>query len=304
MTILQILKYTTKKLLPARMVRRWNALGHLLGNEDYPEVPFDNTYPWLNYTFSELNRDVCCATRPMYVWGVAQGAALAKALGLPRISILEFGVAGGAGLLALERIAEAIEKRTNITIDVFGFDTGTGLPQPEDYRDQPNMWYGGQLSMDQHTLKSTLRRAKLSLGPVKETVPLFLTSVPAPIAFVSFDLDLYSSTRDAIQLFKGDYSNFLPRVVSYFDDIFGYTYNDFCGERLAITEFNDGNEEPKICPIHGLRFFIPRVAFGDIWPDGIYMTHFFTHPLYNVLDSINKPTSVQIDGTVIFRPVR
>lgn len=37
-----------------------------------------------------------------YVRGALQGAGLAKALGLPCTSLVEFGVAEGAGLLALE----------------------------------------------------------------------------------------------------------------------------------------------------------------------------------------------------------
>ena len=48
--------------------------------------------------------------------------------------MLEFGVAGGAGLLSLERIAELVEGLTGVEIEVHGFDTGTGLPAPKDYR--------------------------------------------------------------------------------------------------------------------------------------------------------------------------
>ena len=41
--------------------------------------------------------------------GRLEGASLAKALGFPRISVTEFGVAGGRGLLALEKIAVPVE---------------------------------------------------------------------------------------------------------------------------------------------------------------------------------------------------
>jgi len=52
-----------------------------------------------------------------------------------RVSVLEFGVAGGQGLLTLERIAVRVEEMINIGIDVYAFDTGdgsyqaTGLPR-------------------------------------------------------------------------------------------------------------------------------------------------------------------------------
>ena len=39
-----------------------------------------------------------------YAFGVLSAARLAKALGLPGISVVEFGVAGGRGLIALERM--------------------------------------------------------------------------------------------------------------------------------------------------------------------------------------------------------
>ena len=289
------------KVLPERTTNAARVLRRIVDDDTYPPVPFDNGYPWLNHTFLELMKDERCARRPMYVWGVAQGAALAKVLGMPRISVIEFGVAGGFGLITLESVAEAVERRTDVGIDVIGFDTGVGLPKPEDVRDQPNMWFGGQLPMDRRNLEAALQRAKLFIGDVKETVPSFVTTSPAPVAFVSFDLDLYSSTRDSLALFRSDYGLVLPRVVSYFDDISGHTYNDYCGERLAITEFNN-NGSPKICPIYGLRYFTPRAAFADLWPDGMYFAHFFEHPAYGQLDSLYKPVSMQIDGTVVFDP--
>jgi hypothetical protein len=301
MAIARVVKSVAKATLPSNTIEYLKRMRLLLRGEVWPPVPFDNLYPWLNYTFSNLLKLNKSAYRPQYVWGVAQGAALAKVLGLPKVSVIEFGVAGGFGLLALERISEAIERRIGIGIDVFGFDSGVGLPKPEDFRDQPNMWFEGQLPMDKAKLEPRLHRAKLCLGPVKETVPAFIAGNPAPVAFISFDLDLYSSTRDALLIFKSNYAYLLPRVVSYFDDICGYTYNEYCGERAAITEFNSSNSSRKICPIHGLRYFIPRFARGDLWPDGMYLSHFFEHPLYNRPDTLTRCVSLDIDGTWVWR---
>jgi hypothetical protein len=253
-----------------------------------PEVPFDNNYMWLRHAFHELLKDELCARKPMYVWGIVQGAALGKVLGIPRISVIEFGVAGGAGLISMEHIAQRVEAMTGMRIDVYGFDTGAGLPKPEDYRDQPNMWFEGQLPMNRDTLGKQLQRASLRLGLVRETVPQLLGEGPAPVAFVSFDLDLYSSTRDALTLFTAKQECLLPRVVCYFDDIMGHSYSDFSGERLAITEFNQAQETSKLSPIYGLRYYAPRRMRDAGYWDCLYLAHFFDHPLYNELDSIMK----------------
>ena len=71
-----------------------------------------------------------------------QAVNLAKALDVERVSVVEFGVAGGNGLLALEKIAEQLEAIYGIAVDVHGFDTGGGLPAPVDYRDLPNIYSG------------------------------------------------------------------------------------------------------------------------------------------------------------------
>jgi len=253
-----------------------------------PEEPFDNRYPWLVATFAQILADELCARKPMYVWGAVQAAALAKVLGITQISIIEFGVAGGFGLLSLERTSELVENKTGIRIDVYGFDTGHGLPKPQDYRDQPNMWVQGQLPMNRSVLEKKLRNSSLRIGPVKETVPQFLEGKPPAVAFVSFDLDLYTSTRDALTLLAAEHESLLPRVVCYFDDIMGHTYNDFAGERLAIAEFNEQHSMRKLSPNYGLRYFLPQQFAHDRYWDCFYLAHLFEHPLYNQLDSLNK----------------
>jgi hypothetical protein len=217
---------------------------------------------------------------------------------MERVSIIEFGVASGRGLLALERIAEKAEEMIKIGIDVYGFDTGGGLPKSQDYRDCPNLWIEGQFPMDKEKLERRLRRASLKLGLVKDTVPDFLESMPAPVAFVSIDLDLYHSTRDALRLFAADHDRVLPRVLCYFDDIMGLTYSDYNGERLAIFEFNTIHPMRKISPLYGLKFFVPWDQASAQWPNLIYFAHIFDHPLYNCPDTLRKPMIVDIEGNI------
>src|SRR5206468_3382400 len=131
--------------------------------------------------------------RSYYVWGVVNAAALAQALKIPRISVMELGVAGGSGLVALEDIAARVEAELkDVQIDVYGFDTGIGLPKPVDYRDLPNLFVEGLYSMDVERLQKRLSKAKLNLGSVENTIPEFIASSPAPVGFVSFDLDFYT----------------------------------------------------------------------------------------------------------------
>jgi len=59
---------------------------------DTPPVPFDNSYPWLVTNFVKLMQHPICSSRPQYIYGVLQGAVLAKVLGMQRISVIEFGV--------------------------------------------------------------------------------------------------------------------------------------------------------------------------------------------------------------------
>ena len=57
---------------------------------------------------------------------------LMATLGYDRISVIEFGVAGGNGLVALESCARQAAELSGVAIDTYGFDTGTGLPKPTD----------------------------------------------------------------------------------------------------------------------------------------------------------------------------
>lgn len=262
------------------------------------EVPFDNRYDWLGSSFRKIRKDPFCAAKPAYIWGVLQGAALGKVLGLERVSVIEFGVAGGKGLLRMERIAERVEELIGIAIEVYGFDSGSGIPMTQDYRDMPNVWMDGQFPMDRLELERRLRRAKLKLGSVKDTVPVFINSDHAPVAFISFDLDIYTSTVEALKLFESNHASLLPRVLCYFDDIFGLTYSDYNGERLAISEFNVKHDTRKISPLYGLKYYVPPEVKDNAWPEQMYFLHIFDHPLYGRPDELRKPLYMTIDGKV------
>jgi hypothetical protein len=219
-------------------------------------------------------------TRPQYLWPLLHSSHAARALGVPRIAALEFGVAGGNGLLALERAAAAATELSGTEIDIFGFDTGTGMPPAADPRDAPWLIEPSYFDMNEAALRARLTSAQLVLGPVGQTVSEWSRSGHAPIGFIAFDLDYYSSTRDAFVVLEGDAERYLPRVLCYFDDLFGHSWTDFMGVRAAIDEFNESHPRRKIGKIHGLRYELPAHEFHEQWHEKLYLTHLFDHPRY------------------------
>ena len=150
--------------------------------------------------------------RMHYAYICYNAASLAKKLNLNQISIIEYGVASGRGLLILEDYASEIEKILGVRIDIFGFDLGSGLPKPEDYRDLPYHWKEGFFSMNEEKLKPKLKKAKLIIGDIQSAAKdFFQKNDPAPIGAIIHDFDFYSSTKTALSMLKEDSKFFLPR---------------------------------------------------------------------------------------------
>ena len=248
---------------------------------------------WLNQFVEALAwRNRGARIRPQYAWGVAMAAAQAKALGHGDVSVLEFGVAGGRGLLAMQDIAAEISRRFQVRVHVAGFDTGTGLPAVGDPRDLPQLYSGGNYAMEQQALQEKLDHATTSLviGPIRETLGRFLATAPAVIGFVSVDVDLYSSTVDALSVFRGTaaITHCLPRVVVYLDDSMGLTFGDLTGERLAVAEYNAQSAPHRgIFPVYGLRYHIGWPHSRAQWPDMMYWAHFLDHPQTGASDGLS-----------------
>jgi hypothetical protein len=228
--------------------------------------------------------------RPHYGYCIYHAALQAKALGRKTMSILEFGVAGGNGLVNIEDHARQIGAELGMSFEIYGFDGGTGLPAPLDYRDLPYHWKAGAFPMDVPALKARLKMSQLVLGSVAETVPVFLEKFrPAPIGACFFDLDYYSSTKQALRLFSGDAENFLPRVNCYFDDILGegtVTFNDSVGELCAIREFNEESPSRKIAKIDCLSSLR---KIRTAWNEQVYVYHDFKHPAYDTYIGADAP---------------
>lgn len=229
---------------------------------------------------SRLKYDIL--ERPHYAYCMTKAAILAKNLGLKKISALEFGVAGGNGVKAIESLSHEIKRIYDVEFEIYGFDSGEGLPKPQGYRDMPYIWKEGFFEMDKDKLQAKLKKTKLVFGNVENTVSSFFENyTPAPVGAVFHDLDYYSSTKEALKLFEKSSEYMLPRVFCYFDDIMSSEQGfmcEFVGQLLAIEEFNKNYQNFKLGKINGLSY---TRKVKSIWNDQIYILHRFDHPKYN-----------------------
>jgi len=218
--------------------------------------------------------------RPPYAYCLYNAAVLARKLGLDAMSVIEFGVAGGNGLVFLDNFAKRVENALNLRIEVYGFDTGEGLSAPVGHEDMP-YWYRGSLyRMDVDSLKSRLSTAQLVLGDVRQTVSHFFAEHhAAPVGAMFNDLDLYSSTAGSLRIFDNAPGHFLPRVFMYFDDVIGTEtamFGDCNGELRAIADFNRSHDNIQIVPN---RNILPRYDLN--YRHKVFYAHLFSHPLYS-----------------------
>jgi hypothetical protein len=211
--------------------------------------------------------------RPQYLCGMLAAADLARECGIASIYVAEFGVARGNGLLAMQDYARMVEKETGVSLKVVGFDTGAGLPPADspDFRDHPDKWAGGDYPMDEKWLRARLSPGtELILGDVRQTVPAFVERQSCPLGFLAMDLDLYSSTKHALEILRQPDTQMLRRTFLYFDDIFLLENHRFAGERLAIEEFNSETEFVKIDRWHSL---CNRIFRDYRWIQQMYIAH-------------------------------
>ena len=217
--------------------------------------------------------------RQPYAYGVLKAADLARVNDLDAVTLVEFGVASGGGLMNMAKIAQQVSAETGVRFAIHGFDTGTGMPPALDYRDHPEIYQQGDFVMDVDALRAILPdNVTLHLGELSQTVPAFLSGLTqaAPVGFVSIDVDYYSSTVEALDALKGDPRCYLPWVIVYADDISLEPHNSAAGELLAIEEFNAA--VPLRC-IEAHAFFEKwRIFRRAVWVRQIMFMHVMDHP--------------------------
>lgn len=218
--------------------------------------------------------------RQQYAFPILYAADAARRHGYRQVTLVELGVASGAGLLNMCRIAERTTAATGIEFRIVGFDGGKGMPEAVDHRDLPEHFQLGDFPMmDFAGLKRALpSNAELILGDVAETAPAFAQTLTreAPLGFVAVDVDYYSAAKAAMPILLGAAENYLPIVPVYLDDIGVDGSNPWNGELLAVSEFNAENALRKIAPFTLLRS--RRIFKNTQWIDRMFAAHIHDHP--------------------------
>ena len=222
--------------------------------------------------------------RCQHAYSLLKAADRAKGLGLESVTVIEFGVAAGAGLMNLAKVAAKVTRLTGVEIRICGFDTGLGMPPPQSYRDHPDLYQEGDFKMDVAALRAALpANCHLVIGEVETTVPRFLEELSdaSPLGFISIDVDYYYSTKQALRILSGPPSKYLPKVAVYLDDLEDESHNSYCGELLAVREFTDSHEFRKIEKHAFLRSY--RIFRNARWIDHIFTAHILDHPTRSTL---------------------
>ncbi len=226
--------------------------------------------------------------RQPYAFGLNEAFKGALKVGANEIIIIEFGVAAGAGLFNLAYIASKLSKIYGVDYQIVGFDTGKGMPDAIDYRDHPEKYRKGDFPSLKLQEAELPKNTRVIYGEINETVSSFLNSneMKTKIAFVSIDVDYYSSTKDCLKLFEIDSNFFLPSTILYLDDVNNIDHNAYCGELLAINEFNEENKIRKIVKMTQLRNW--RIFKNALWIDQMYFLHIFDSDFRDPKNWMNK----------------
>ncbi|HXN41410.1 MAG TPA: hypothetical protein VN918_06450 [Myxococcaceae bacterium] len=218
---------------------------------------------------------------PAYAYGLLKAADLARFAGKNKTTVCEFGVATGNGLLSMVSIAEAIRAETGVEFRIVGFDAGEGLPTIDGFRDHPELWSVGDFRM---TNRKELERrvdgrAELIFGDIKDTIDPFVAGLDesAPIGFISIDVDVYSGSKSALRCLLGRPELYTPAVSMYCDDVQFFFANRWCGELLAIDEFNEENEKRKIDQDRSLPG--RRAEINAPWYRAMFVAHILDHEM-------------------------
>lgn len=244
----------------------------------------DREDAWIrrNEGFREQERAGVIA-RPNYCYGMLRAADQAKYLGYKETTIVEFGVANGAGLLNMIELAGMVQSETGVRLNVIGFDAGDGLPRVQGYRDHAELWRGGDFAMQdrEKLLRGIEGHASLIFGDVATTVDLLKPRISPenPLGFISVDVDIYTATVSTLRCLEWPSDLYLPGVSMYFDDTAFFFANEWAGELLAINEFNARNRQRKIGEDRSFPGRRRRKAAP--WYRGMFVCHVLDHEIRN-----------------------
>ena len=226
-----------------------------------------------------------------YPMGLAHGVLQALYSGYTKITAIEFGVGTGGSFRNLLKAAEYYRQQFNIEIEIYGFDNGTGLPDPiPGYKDHPEIWSQGQFVAPNLEVWQTQLPpwAHFVVGDINKTISKFkekFAQDDSKIAFVSVDVDYYSSSAAAFKIFEMPATCYVPAVPIHMDDIISLiTFSKYAGQELAINEFNDAHELRKLERKDHFRI------------QNFHVCHIFDHPIRTGEVKPLQPFEIHFDG--------
>ena len=207
--------------------------------------------------------------------GLLMATETAKQYGHKSIAVAEFGVFDGRGLRLMASMAQRLSKQSGVEIKVYGFDTGTGLPAPKDWRDLPHiMGEGGYAMSGVDALRLELKgKAELVINDIGKIGKLSNVLDPTvPLGFAAVDVDLHSSTLATFELLAtAEKMALLPMVNLYIRNSFTRQYyTRFVAGLLAVDDFNRNSETKKIDIDRSISHWYGTV---EPWHASMYVMH-------------------------------
>jgi hypothetical protein len=283
------MSFTFKKVLQRRILKR-------IYLERLTEPVHLNLISLFVMAFGSLRAKIHydLIVRQGFAYSILKCADQANQMGIKSVSIAEFGVASGAGLLNMAHIARKVTACTGVEFKVYGFDTGKGMPPARDYRDHPELYQEGDFPMNVEVLQAHLpSNAELIIGDAKDSVTDFLKNLSgeSPLGFISVDVDYYYSAKEVLRILEDDDpTKYLPLSFVYLDDISLDHHNSRCGELLAVREHN---EAFVLRPIEYHPFLEnTRIFRRANWLKQIYFMHTLDHPHRNQVKTTAKKRSM------------
>ncbi len=216
-----------------------------------------------------------------YAFGIYEGARRAKLLGLKEITVIEFGVANGRGLMAMALYAGKVEKYFGVKINVLGFDSGEGMPKTAGYKDHPELYATGDFPLQNREKLLSILPGNTKLIFIDLINNNWADFIYSPVSFMSIDVDYYSSTLPVLNnLANLKPDLLLPNTLMYFDDIQTPNHNPYQGELLAIEEFNAATKLRKIVN-HSEVLRTTRILKHAPWINHIFQLHVLDHKVRN-----------------------
>ena len=165
------------------------------------------------------------------------------------LSYWEFGTGSGN---TLQRALSVLARFPNTNVVLF--DSFEGLPTPTGLHDAHVTWKAGDFAFSIDYIRRVIAKAGYPEERVRFVRGLFEQSLtPAladelrerPPAFVTLDVDYYSSTKAALAFLQ-------PLLVSgcnvFFDDLWSFDGHPDYGQVKALNEFNGKNDRGQLIP--------------------------------------------------------